>query len=303
MRKLFLAMATVALLLASCSKNDAATNSPDAGAEQIVTFDVSSLELDTRYGEGEQATTLEWYVYADNGIGLTYIQDLSGSKTFSKKTNVNIRMIIGRTYHILFWAHADGAPYTIDPSSATMKVEYDKLTANKESYDAFYNYIEMTVSPSTKGGVVELRRPFAQLNVATADTSYAEAAGYLLDKTGIEVTTYSTMNFRNGRVSDEITATFNIDTKATGKVEIAGKEYNIISMNYLLIEEKELPNVTLNMQEADGLETLTRKYNAVNVKRNHRTYILGNIFTQPANFTVEIWEDFNPGDHNYEQNK
>lgn len=301
MRKLFLAMATVTLLLASCSKDDAVTVSPAEGEVQVVTFDVSSAELQTRYGEGEEATTLEWYVYSDSGLGLTYIQDLSGSKRFSKKTDVSIRMIVGCSYHILFWAHADGAPYTVDPATATMKVEYDRLTANKESYDAFYNYIEMRVTPSTKGGVVELRRPFAQLNVATADTSYAEAAGYLLDKTGIEVTTYGTMNFRNGRVSDEITATFNIDTKATGKVVIGGQEYNIISMNYLLIEEKELPNVTLNMQEADGAETLTRKYNAVNVKRNHRTYILGNIYTQPANFNVIIKDEFTKEDYNEER--
>ena len=287
MKKLFLAIAAVATLLASCSKDDAVLDSPAASGEQVVTFEVSSPELDTRYGEGEEATTLEWYVYEGNTP--TYVSGLYGTKTFNKSTTVQIKFIIGRTYHVLFWAHADGAPYKVDPSDATMVVDYAKLTANQESYDAFYKFHEVgTVTTSTQGGTVELKRPFAQLNIGTSDTNDAIKANLNVTKTGIKVKTFSTMNFKTGNVGGEVETTFNIDDMAEGTVTINDQEYDIISMNYLLVNEKQTPDVVLSLQEESGTETLTRTFTSIPVERNHRTYILGTIYTQPANFNVVI---------------
>ena len=287
MKKLFLAIAAVATLLTSCSKDDAVLDSPAASGEQVVTFEVSSPELDTRYGEGEEATTLEWFVYEGNTP--TYVSGLYGTKTFNKSTTVQIKFIIGRTYHVLFWAHADGAPYNVDPSDATMVVDYAKLTANQESYDAFYKFHEVgTVTTSTQGGTVELKRPFAQLNIGTSDTNDAIKANLNVTKTGIKVKTFSTMNFKTGNVGGEVETTFNIDDMAEGTVTINDQEYDIISMNYLLVNEKQTPDVVLSLQEESGTETLTRTFTSIPVERNHRTYILGTIYTQPANFNVVI---------------
>lgn len=302
MRKLFLAMAAVAALLASCSKDDAVIDTPTEGTETTVTFEVSSPELATRYGEGNNATVLEWYVYEFDGSNYKNVAGLYGTKTFQKETTVGIKFLMGRTYHVLFWAHAEDAPYEVDPSDATMTVDYAKLTANNEDYDAFYKFHEVgLVTTATQGGTVELTRPFAQLNVATSDTDDAAKAGYTLDKTGITVKVYGKMDFKTGEVDKSTLAerTFTPATKATGTVTVGGTTYDVISMNYLLVNQKETPDVKLSLLEANSDETLERVYTTVPVQRNYRTYILGNVFTKPAEFTVVIKEGFL--DNHYEE--
>ena len=59
MKKLFFVMAAVAALLTSCSKDDT-FGGPTRGK---VTFEVSTPELATRYGEGTTATALQYAVY------------------------------------------------------------------------------------------------------------------------------------------------------------------------------------------------------------------------------------------------
>ena len=65
-------------------------------------------------------------------------------------------------------------------------------------------------------------------------------------------------------------------------------------MNYLLVNEKTLVDLNLRLQEsaAVGAEVLTRDYSKISVQRNHRTYVLGDIYTQPATFNVIIKEGF-----------
>ncbi len=293
MRKLFLAMAAVAALLASCSKDDVAIDIPVEGDEMSVTFDVSSPELATRYGEGNNATTLEWYVYEGTSDQPILVSGLTGSKTFQQQTNVTIKFIMGRTYHVLFWAHAANAPYKVDDASATLTVDYDNLNANEEDYDAFYNYYNVgLVSSSSVGRTVELKRPFAQLNVATSDTKDAEDAGYKLANTGIVVKTYEKMNFMTGAVSNQKTTEFKLAPAADGTITANGQSYDHISMNYLLVNTKERVDVTLSLQEDNSQEVLKRVYTSIPVERNHRTNILGNVFTKPADFTVVIDQKF-----------
>ncbi len=270
-------------------------DTPTEGTETTVTFEVSSPELATRYGEGNNATVLEWYVYEVNGSEYKNVAGLNGTKTFQKQTTVGIKFLMGRTYHVLFWAHAEDAPYEVDPNAATMTVDYANLTANNEDYDAFYKFHEVgLVTTAKQGGTVELTRPFAQLNVATSDTADAANAGYTLDKTGITVKVYGKMDFKTGEVDKTTLAerTFAPATKATGTVTVGGTTYDVISMNYLLVNTKETPDVKLSLQEANSSETLERVYTSVPVQRNHRTYILGNVFTKPTEFTIVIEEGF-----------
>jgi len=295
MKKLFLAIAAVATLLASCSKDDAVLDTPAASGEQVVTFEVSSPELDTRYGEGEEATTLEWFVYEGNTP--THVLGLYGTKTFNKSTTVTIKFIQGRTYHVLFWAHEANAPYevTANGTTAELTVDYDALTANQESYDAFYNFYDVgTVTAATQGGTVLLTRPFAQLNVGTSDTDDAIAANLNVTKTGIEVKTYEKMNFMTGEVDKNSakTTTFTTAAKAEGTITANGHSYDHISMNYLLVNAKERVDVKLFLQEDNSQEVLERVYTSIPVERNHRTNILGTIYTQPADFTVVIDDKF-----------
>lgn len=313
MKKLFLALATLAAFV-SCSKDDA-TQATAASDEIVVTFDVSSPELATRYGEGKEATVLEWFVYEGEATsGPNLVRGLCSSMSnFSGKADVTLKLIQGRTYNVLFWAHAPGvsnsdlggfgsanAVYNIDSKAVTMSVNYDKLSANEESYDAFYKFHRVgTVTSLTKGGKVELKRPFAQLNIATSDTADAQKADLDVKYTGIGVAkAYTKLNFIDGSVSEPQTITFNVAEKATGTFQYNSVDYDIISMNYLLVNEQELVDVKLKLQEENSAnaEILDRAYIKISVQRNHRTYILGDIYTQPATFNVVINDVFD-GNH------
>lgn len=314
MKKLIFAFAAFAALLSSCSKDDTASGVNSAVEEQIVTFDVSSPELATRYGEGNEATMLEWWVYEVSSTGRpTLVSNLYGSKTLeSKQTTVNLKLVQGRKYNVLFWAHSPNisdtksnsgvghseAVYCVDPENATMDIYYEKMEANKESYDAFYKYYNLgVVTSSTNGGTVSLTRPFAQVNVATTkdDIDAAKLADLDVKYTGIKVVkAYTTLNFATGAVSNAKEITFKTTQKASGDIEYNGVKYEIISMNYLLVNEKTLVDLNLRLQEsaAVGAEVLTRDYSKISVQRNHRTYVLGDIYTQPATFNVIIKEGF-----------
>lgn len=292
MKKLLLAIAAV-VMLASCAKDDIQLETKQA----TVSFNVTSPAVATRYGEGTTATKLYWATY-DEEEGL--ISGLCGDKEFSLNTNVELSLVQGRSYEVIFWAQAEGAPFTRTWGNVATEAQITindmaNLTANEESYDAFFGYIDLgEVSGSTLHDV-DLVRPFAQLNVATADITKAENADLDVARTGIEVTgVYSSLRLFDGAVlGDRTTAKFALAKKAEGKVKTNGKEYDYLSMNYLLVKEKALVDVKLSLQDSEAnVKVLTRNYTSVPVQRNYRTNIVGNILTSDTEFSIEVKPGF-----------
>ena len=103
MKKLLLAIAAI-VMLASCAKDNTSVEAQNA----TLSFNVTSPAIATRYGEGTTATKLYWAAY-DEQEGL--ISGLCGEKTFSLNTKVELSLVQGRTYEVIFWAQAEGAPY------------------------------------------------------------------------------------------------------------------------------------------------------------------------------------------------
>ena len=283
----------MAMLATACTKDDSAL----VGNESLVSFSVSSPELQTRYGEGTTATNLEWAFYDETGAQLT---EISGSiDNFSGKHTINVALVDGRQYTALFWASAPAAPYTVDWANKKMSVTTTGLTANNEAYDAFYKYT--SVDPAKKVHKIELTRPFAQINIATADKAAAKSAGVEVATSEVAVVKgYKTLNLVDGEVSDKAEFTFSAAAlpNEPATVEVGGKTYDMLAMNYVLVHDKELVNVALTMVDTDG-KTLTRNYTTVPVQRNYRTYILGNLLTTPNEFNVETKPGFD-GEEEYE---
>ena len=181
MRKFFLAVAALVMLATSCTKDETTV----AGGESLVSFTVDSPELATRYGDGTTATTLEWAFYDEAGDQLT---NISGKKdNFGGSYNFTVELVDGRQYTALFWASAPDAAevYQVNWTGKTMTINKENLTANNEAYDAFYKYY--TVDQSKKVHKIELTRPIAQINIATADTEDARKAGVEVKATKVAV--------------------------------------------------------------------------------------------------------------------
>lgn len=304
MKKFLFIIAVFCTLFTSCSKDN--TVVPQA-EQAIASFTIKTPEISTRYGEGEEAKTLHWAVY-DSIEG--YIEGISsdsaGTASLSNlSATIELSLVEGRSYTILFWAQNDSAPYKKTwgktPEEAQIcYTDITKLKANSETYDAFFGKVVLNNIKGAINQTVDLNRPFAQLNIATADITKAISAGFNVVRTGVKVSNvYTTFGLLEGDVRGEAVEELVFDTTnmAGGQIEVNTKKYDMLSMNYLLVQDKRLVDITLMLQENNTVtNVLTRTYTSVPVQRNYRTNIVGNILTNEAEFTVDVRPGFTEGD-------
>ena len=295
MRKLIYCVAAMAtVLFASCQKEVLA---PVANEATTVSFSVNTPEIATRaYSDGTTATVLQYAVYKANGEYLPALTETEG--TINGSTTVKLELTTGNTYSVIFWAAAPNAPYTVDFAKKTMTVDYSAAVSNDEACDAFYAYETFTVN-GAQSETIELRRPFAQLNIGTGDYVAAADAGYVPTESSVTVKKiYSTLNLATGNVADEVEVTF--ESAAIDKEEtfpVAGYEY--LAMNYLLVNsEKELVDIEFTC--TNGGNAKTRTVGSVPVQRNYRTNIYGNILTSDVDINVEIKPEYEQPSHDTE---
>ena len=278
---LFLAVAAIGLLATSCSKDETTNALPEGDAK--VTFTVVAPELQTRtIGDGTSATTLEYSVY---DAAWNHIAYLDGTTTINLQTNVELELIDGKTYNLIFWAANAAAPYDFDNANKKVTINYDGIKANNENLDAFYQIVENLTVKAGLQETVELYRPFAQLNIATSDWDAIKNSNEEFTQTEVKVKAYNTLNLVNGEVSDGAVRTFNFEAMPTETLKVNNVDYKWLAMNYLLVNEKELVEVTFNANNTDVAEKVW--YN-VPVERNHRTHILGKLLTSPVDFEIII---------------
>ena len=305
-------MAVAVLFTASCAKEDISSSIVGNGEAVEVTFSANLPELGTRYGEGESATNLQYFVYEKNADGtLTKLQDLCNTEAvINGSTTVHLVLIKGMTYCITFWADNTAAPYSFDGQKVT--IDYTQVKANDEKLDAFFGVVP-SFNPADVNGtqVVELRRPFAQLNATTTDCQDVK-------NSGITKLIKSKISIKRGQLND----TFNLLTEVASctcedsvkndwltfnyndNKLIAAENNNIeetttqmyLSMNYLLVNgEKSLVDVKFEfVGERNGAEfpfTATT-YPSIPLKRNYKTNITGKLLTKATDFQVEIKPGF-----------
>ena len=284
LRKLFCGLMAAGMLLATSCQQQELT--PSMEGEATVTFNVGTPEIATRaFSNGTTATHFQYAVYDED---FKELKDLTVSNAeIHGSTTVSLKLKTGGTYSILFWAAAPNAPYNVDLSDATMSVDYTNAVSNAENRDAFYYYVQPFEVTGSASMNVEMRRPFAQLNIGTADYEDAKKAGYEPTESYVEVPVYSTMNFTNGNVGGQEVRTFNYAAIPSGEeFPVVGYEY--MAMNYLLVPaDKETIEVKFGYRDAAG-DAEVRTVGAVPVQRNHRTNIYGGLITSDIDIHVSI---------------
>ena len=304
--KKFLFMGALAAMLlgtASCS-NDM----EPAMGDNTVQFTIELPgAIDSRaIADGTTATQLTVAVYDKDGKHL----DLDKNVTMNnKRATVTFQLVKGQQYSFAFWAQAEGAPYTFNTATATMTVNNYTSDCNDEKRDAFYAYrADLTITgPLTE--TVYLHRPFAQLHFGASDVAAAAAAGVVAVKSYVEVKQVSTkFDLRSGTASnatdDLVDATFAMATipPATEKLTVEETQYDWMAMNYFLVPNNEATiETTLKLYVANtDAENPVRDITVSNVpvQKNHRTNIVGNLFTEDVNFIINIDEEFDKPDNN-----
>ena len=286
LRKLFCGLMAAGMLLATSCQQQELT--PSVGEEAVVTINVGTPEIATRaFSDGKSATHFQYAVYDETGKELQDLTVRDGE--IHGSTTVRLKLKTGGTYSILFWAAAQDAPYDVNLDNATMVVDYSTAVSNDESRDAFYYYVQPFEVTGSASMDVEMRRPFAQLNIGTADYGDAASAGFIPTESYVKVPVYSKLNFATGEVMGEATSEL-FDYAAIPTAEafpVTGYEY--LAMNYLLVPaSKETIEVEFGYNNKEGNGEEVRKVGAVPVQRNHRTNIYGNLMTSTIDIHVEI---------------
>lgn len=290
-KNFFFWMAAIVMLIMSSCQQEAGF-----GTEATVSFQVGTPEIATRaYSDGRTATVLQYAVYDENGTELEKLTVTNGE--IHGSTTVNLQLTTGNTYSVIFWAAAPNAPYTVDFGAKTMTVDYTNAVSNDEDRDAFYKYHTFTVT-GAQTEIIELRRPFAQLNIGTNDYAASKSAGYTPTESKVVVRNiYNTLNLVDGVVTgeEEVVYGYNdIDTTETFPVD----GYKYLAMNYLLVA-KDQGVIDVEFSYTDGSNEKTRTVGSVPVQRNFRTNIYGQLLTSNVDINVEIKPAYD-GDYNNE---
>ena len=322
MRNLLLMFAMVGMLFAtSCSNDDLDT--VQSGDESQVTFSLSlEKKIATRaISDGSQADKLVYAVFDENGDRISTIQKVEKTDVIFPATET-LTLAKGQTYKVAFWAQdADCEAYSVD-DNMNVTVSYENALNNDETRDAFFKTETFTVTGSTSIHV-ELKRPFAQINVGVTEEDWvaAVASGIEIKNSKVVIKDAATkLNLLTGAVSEPTTVgvTYDLATIPAENLMVdvdndgTKETYHWLSMSYILVNDGSdatpsvngaakttLENLEFTFKPESGNEiTLKNGLTSVPVQRNWRTNILGKLLTSDITFNISI-DPIYDGDYIY----
>ena len=294
------AAAAMSVLAIACAKEQVG---PGEGAMVEATFsvDVPGV-IGTKAGEGTKATKLYYQVFDAEGAPVTGLP--MQEKAINGSTTVNFQLIKDQTYNFVFWAQtAEDGYYTVT-DLRTITANYEGKNSNDENFDAFFA-VEKAITingPITK--TVTLKRPFAQINVATTDVLKAGETTVNVDFTGAtSAVTVKDVPTVFSPLTDELSSPVNALQFASaaipgGNFAVTGstETYKYLAVNYVFAP---VDGTVYDVEAALNVagKDVTVKVPSVPAKRNYRTNIYGNLLTTTADFNVVIDPGF-AGDEN-----
>lgn len=309
------------MLATSCSQEMLNTGIAPEGTEVTVSLNMKMPQsLQSRsYSDGTTAKHLQYAVYEVAEDGSLTMKGDKIDDTINLNKQIEVRLITGKTYKLVFWAGADfdggeTNPYTVEFTStgATMTIDYNHLNANDERLDAFTGTDEFKVVGDMEK-TIYLYRPFAQINVGTDDWADAAKLGETPDQSMFLVfgTVYNKLDLVTGEVeADENShgmpnnVSFNWNALPQNEVfpyKAAGKTYTYLGMIYLLMPKEEKQVLDLGFyygNEESSTNSGLKFVSYVPVQGNWRTNIFGSALTSDIKMDVTIMPDYD-GDHQY----
>lgn len=290
------AIAAMAVLAGACAK----ANEQLAGPSNV-TFEVSTPEIATKaIGDGMTATKLYYQVFDADGNAIEGL-GVQNKDLVSGKTTVSFQLVKDQTYNFIFWAQtAEAGYYTIDATEGLKKITADYSThkgANDENRDAFFAVEKSLKITGPVSKNIELKRPFAQVNIATVGSykvgEKKKAIDFSEAKSSVKIVYIPTefSPLAEKQVSKTKTTTFATAEIPEGNITVEGKSYKYMAMNYIFAsEEGSVYDITATLKVGGTNYTVTIP-NAP-LKRNWRTNIVGDFLTTSAEFNVVVVPGF-----------
>jgi hypothetical protein len=294
-------------LFYACSNEEMSSENIADGSMVNVSFNANLSQAPlTRAVAGEtngtEAKTLTVAVYNSSNEEIAILRQVKENAFDSSLgTTVNLQLMKGQTYSIVFWAqnpNATAGAVTFNPATGKVNVDYSKIKANDETLDAFTAHVsDLKVTGEMNQGVT-LKRPWAQLNYGSTDFDWevAAAAGITAAKSKVTVNNvFAELDAITGKVVPASVTKAEVvlaaNTLPKGALRVDGVAYHNIGLNYLLVGdqgEKSLIKADLEVQKADGSVINALTFSNVPVQRNYRTNILGNLLTSQVSFNITI---------------
>lgn len=328
-KKLFSVMVAVTGLLFATSCSNDELNAVQSGNDAQVTFTIGAEGgIGSRaISDGKTANQLVYAVFDSEGKPLN-VFDVDGKYEHQKTETigditttphtVTIPLAKGQTYKVAFWAQNSACTaYDLTKGLSEVTINYDGLN-NDETRDAFFK-TEIFEVKGNETRTVELKRPFAQINVGVTaeDWNKAKAAGVEIKQSSVVLEKAATkINLLTGAVSEPQKVEYQIgnipNDPAILKVDADkngfDEEYQWLSMCYVLPADLDqtVDNNGLLGTKKTTLESLSFTFapengnnivfseglNSVPVQRNWRTNILGTILTGEIQFNISIDQEF-----------
>ena len=299
-----LALAT-ALTAASCTKELEGNKVAD-GAVANITISATIGPKTKAFADGTTVDKLYVGLYEiGDGPTYTWIADNSDAPVAITSTvTFTGKIALGKSYKVVLWAQKTGAPYNIEWAKSATTGPTVTVTAtgeaNDEARDAFFGlYDTGTVSGSIdlSSSPVNLKRPFAQVNVLVPTANFVNPSAAITSSMTIDQAP-TVLNLITKATSVPTTWSFTtagITENAFGTY--AANSYKYVAMNYVLVDQAGAStyDATFSVSSASTPEqSITdRAVNALPLKPNIRTNIAGNIFDN--NFTLIIGGNVTPG--------
>ena len=322
MKKLiYCALAFAAGLFAtSCQQENL---EPVAGENYTVTYTVEApMDAQTKaIADGLNVNELiyeVWWTSADGTIDLTDAQRLYQAKTVMapiegvNKGTVTLNLVKDQHYTILFWAQKKGTG--VYNTTDLVNVYYNNLDpeayyANDDALAAFYA-VDFVNDGIAKNSKVYLKRPFAQVNLATLNERDPKnnTEEHPLDYSITLVNSKMTLNkvptqfnVATSEVKGDAVIEFKyngVPSTAVAHTTATGAEYYYAGMNYVFAGANlELTyQIQTRLNGSEALAEITNTIPNVPVRENYRTNIVGNLLTSKTEYEVIVDAGFNTND-------
>ena len=287
--KFLAAAALVAFAAVACQKEQFSDSSSEG--EETVTFTVQTDAATTKAsadgdGLGVGLTRCLVAVYMKTGDALTpykLYDTPATTKTDNEHYSFTVNLIRKQSYQIVVWA--DKGKYTVSDDLSSVTRIADDFACNSDAYDAFYASTEF-VQGTTTSTAITAKRPFAQLNLITKDLR----TGFEPKDIELTYTVDTKFNPFDGTTSDPQLVTYKSTPHYYTTLTVPGE--NTVAMNYLFANDEQsvLNEVKLKATFTDAVELAVAN---VPVRRNYRTNIKGNLFTEQTDYTITVDANWN----------
>ena len=295
MKKLFYGVAALAIGFAAASCQQEGLEPAVNGS---VTYEITLPSVPQTKGENGYASyDLHYEVYKTSDVEALSEAQFLFDETVTMNgntTTVSLELLNDQNYTILFWAHQAGTDYyaVADNNQSdllSLQMNLDGIKSNNDDRDAFCAVDLLAKNTQSQTKEVKLVRPFSQVNIGTVLAT--DKFDIIPQRSQVTIKGVPTeFNVATGSSVGALTdITFAEAAVPAGTTTIKTVEYTNVAMNYIYVPEATVGvEYTIFTNNGD----VSNEIDYVTVKKNHRTYIIGNLLTSNATYNIEILPAF-----------